>query len=66
MIVAVTLATIFVGAEWVAPVVMSIETARKPPRDARLVPVELQDLDYLAGSRKETVILRVRVRDSLE
>ena len=44
VIVAVTLATIFVGAEWVAPVVMSIETARKPPRDARLVPVELQDL----------------------
>jgi hypothetical protein len=44
VIVAVTLATLFIGAEWVAPVVMSIETARKPPRDARLVPVELQDL----------------------
>ena len=44
VIVAVTLAAIFVAAEWVAPVVMSINTARKPPRNARLVPVDLQDL----------------------
>ncbi len=44
VIAAVTLATIFVGAEWVAPVVMSIGTARKPPRYARLVPVDLQDI----------------------
>jgi len=44
VIAAVTLATLFIAAEWVVPVVMSIDTARKPPRNARLVPVDLQDL----------------------
>ncbi len=44
VIVVITLGTIFIGAEWVAPVVMSFDTVRKPPRDARLVPVDLPDL----------------------
>jgi len=53
VIVAVTLATIFVGVEWVAPVVMSIDTARKPPRYARLVPVDLQDLTISQASGRK-------------
>jgi hypothetical protein len=44
VVVVVTLGTVVIGAEWVAPVVLSIDTARKPPRVARLVPVNLQDL----------------------
>ena len=43
VVVLATLGTIFIGLQWVAPVVLSIETAREPPRYARLVPVELRD-----------------------
>jgi hypothetical protein len=40
---AITLALLFVGAYWVAPVALSFYAARKAPPVARVVPTELED-----------------------
>ena len=39
----VTLAVVFVGVEWIAPVALSFYAAKKAPRVARVVPTDLKD-----------------------
>ena len=41
--IAITLAVIFVGIEWIAPIALSFYAARTAPQVARVVPTELQD-----------------------
>jgi hypothetical protein len=42
----VTLAVVFVGTEWIAPVAVSYYAARKAPAVARVVPTELKDHSF--------------------
>lgn len=44
VVIVVTLAVIAVGVYWVAPVALSFWTARKLPKNARVVPQDLHDL----------------------
>jgi hypothetical protein len=43
VIVAITVAVVFVGVEWIAPVALSYYGARKAPAVTRVVPTDLKD-----------------------
>ncbi len=50
---AITLAVVFLGVEWIAPAALSYYAARKAPAVARIVPTELKDqtVSQAPGSR---------------
>lgn len=55
----ITLAVVFVGVAWIAPVALSYYGARKAPAVTRIVPTELKDQTISQAPRFAALLLRL-------